>query len=216
MVVVLREEKSSPALLESALQAFIESERLENNASWIHALSHFSKQLWERGLHDWIRRFNSIAFSGTNTGYAERTCASRLVTDFAMYAAWNQDPAEFAITKENLGKWMHECHAKKRALAGRFQTEAAFLIWNIRNLDRSESGWQEENDAIESARCIIRLKELGVDVAEFQSFEKDALMAIQSHLEQTLSEFVIKYKDVSDDWLVVIRLTKIRSMLAEL
>lgn len=217
VVVVLREEKSSPALLDNALQAFIDSERLENNASWIHALSHFSKHLWERGLHDWIRRFNSIAFSGTNTGYAEHTCADRLVKDFAQYAAWNQDPADFEITEKNIGKWMHECHAKRRAFAGRFQTEEAFLIFQIRNLDRSSSDWRTEREAIETARGMIaRLVEFGVDVSEFQTFERDALMAMQSYLEQKLNSFEGLERERAMSGWIMQDLSEIRGMLAEL
>jgi hypothetical protein len=119
---VLKEKEPAPELLEKVLQTFLDSQenRYEQHGFWVHSLSHFMGQLWERRLDDWIKKFNEVSFKGANE-LGDDNCSDRLVGNFASLAKWDDDPAEFHLTLENLRwmDWEYYEYAKARIEAGR-------------------------------------------------------------------------------------------------
>jgi len=188
---VLTEKKSTPELIEAALQVFINTRNThykefiksdEEHTIWVHSLSHLMRYLWERRLVEWIARLNDTAFRGAITS-KEFYCSNRLVTDFTHYSKWDDDPADFQITPEILDILsIHTSiseYDKARVKAGRFQSEETYLRWK---LQQPESYAHFDTDLqiylieIDELRLIInRLNELGVDNSEFRDFEKDLL-----------------------------------------
>jgi len=193
--VVLRSEKPAPKLIEAVLQVFLERKenRYEMHGYWVHSLSHFSSQLWKLRLDSWIKKFNEVAFKGANE-LRDSNCSDRLVSDFSRFAKWDDDPADFHLTMENLVwmDWKYFQYAKARIEAGRFESEEAFLRWK---LHRPETHIAFDGEAqtdlvnINKIRGLIKkLQELGVDVTEFSSLEKDLLVKRLNELESDLSK----------------------------
>lgn len=77
---VLSDDKSTPALIEAVLKAFlnIRQNRTGEHHPWVHSLSHFTKILWERRMDTWIKKFNDAAFKGANE-LSDPNCCDRLV-----------------------------------------------------------------------------------------------------------------------------------------
>ncbi|MBI4708708.1 MAG: hypothetical protein HY764_00710 [Candidatus Portnoybacteria bacterium] len=133
VLTVLSEDKSTPELLEAALETFLAARenRRNKHGGWVHSLSHFTQILWERRMDGWIKKFNEVSFKGANE-LDDSNCSDRLVYNFACNAKFNDDPADFALTPENL-RWMDwdAGYPKARIEAGRFESEEAFLRWKI-------------------------------------------------------------------------------------
>ena len=132
--LVLKDEASTPELLEATLEAFLNSRenRYRQHGYWVHSLSHFTKHLWERRMDGWIKKFNEVAFKGAKELH-DPNCSDWLVGDFGGYAKFDDDPAEFHLTLSNLEwmDWKYSAYAKARIEAGRFESEEAFLRWKL-------------------------------------------------------------------------------------
>lgn len=188
---VLGEDKSTPKLVEEVLEAF-RNTRDGRHGAWVHGLSHITEILWERRIDGWIKKFNEVAFKGA-VELDDSNCCDRLVADFAKYSKWNDDPADFALTPENL-VWMDSVkyldYAKARIEEGRFKSEEDFLRWKLR---RPETHFAFDYDAqselvnIENIRSLIqKLQELSADVSEFKAISKDLLIKQLNELEGRL------------------------------
>ena len=119
--------------LELLLEAFLQSRQnyIPVHGRWVHALSHFSDELWGLRMTSWIARFNEAAFRGA-IELGDTNCSDRLLSNFYSYAQWNDDPADFNITGENLSwaDWTGwYLRVKRRIEASPFESEAAFLLW---------------------------------------------------------------------------------------
>ena len=186
---VLDEEKSAPELVDAVLESFLNTRenRYQQHGYWVHSLSHFTGKLWVRRMVEWIKKFNEVSFKGANE-LRDSNCSSRLVNDFGQYAQFNDDPAEFHLTPENLSwmNWKYSSYAKARIEAGRFESEEAFLRWKLRQPEVLTSA-----SAIHSA--VQRLQEIGADTSEFDGLEKNLLTAQLKKLEEKLST-------ATDDW----------------
>ncbi|MBT3210794.1 MAG: hypothetical protein HN345_02160 [Planctomycetaceae bacterium] len=196
---VLKEEKSTPELVEAVLEAFLrtrENHRVQHGY-WVHSLSHFTDILWERRMVDWIKKFNEVSFKGAIELH-DTNCSDRLVCDFGRYARFNDDPADFYLTPDNLSwmNWEFNEYAKERIETGRFESEEAFLRWKYNwKLQRPEKLIKFDYDLqtdlvdIEQIRSLIqKLQELGADISKFNDLEKDLLTKHLSKLESELSE----------------------------
>ncbi|MBI4598886.1 hypothetical protein HY734_01670 [Candidatus Uhrbacteria bacterium] len=157
----LREQNSTicyPELIEAALQKFFDfrvTDRTEefkdtrhltltsakawnwcrlSPHGWTHSLSHFTEKLWERRMVGWIKKFNQTAFFGAND-LEDPSCSERLILDFAKYGKWDDDPADFHITPENIGwmDWRYQEKTRLRIEHGPFESEEAFLKWKAEN-----------------------------------------------------------------------------------
>lgn len=182
-------------LVEVALKKFMGTHEACNmtpyHGYWVHSLSHFTDKLWERRMTDWIKRFNEVAFSGANE-LGDDNCSDRLVGDFGQHAQWDDDPAAFHLTPENLVwmDWKYFGDTKARIEASPFPSEEAFLRWRLRNekQDKFDSGTQCEMVDTESIHATIgRIKELGGDTSEFDGFERELLTKKLADLEAKLA-----------------------------
>jgi hypothetical protein len=182
VLAVLRHESAPAELLEAALEAFLDSRehRYQQHGFWVHSLSHFTDWLWERRMLDWIKRFNEVAFRGA-TELWDSKCSDRLIGDFARYARWDDDPADFHITPENIEwmKWKYFEDAKKRIEAAPFASEAAYISWELKALGPPTKFDYEAQTSlldIEALQAkITRLQELGENVDDLQDLAKATL-----------------------------------------
>ncbi len=197
---VLREEKSTPELVEAALEAFLGARKncYKQHGYWVHSLSHFTRLLWEHRMDSWIKKFYEVSFRGANE-LADSNCSNRLVSDFVKYAKFNDDPVDFALTSENL-RWMDWEKAagdKVRVEAGLFESEDAFLRWKICTPEvYTYEGWDFIGTLVDSEKirsAIQRLKEIGVDTSEFNGLESGLLT-------KQLNELEGKFPAMTSDW----------------
>ncbi|MBP9821845.1 MAG: hypothetical protein KBC81_00110 [Candidatus Pacebacteria bacterium] len=198
-VALLDDQSSTPELLDVALQAFLDSreDRYQEHGYWVHSLSHFTNRLWARRLDGWIKKFNEVAFKGANE-LRDSNCSSRLVDDFAKFAKFTDDPAEFHLSSDNLRwmEWKYAGCAKVRIEAGRFETEEAFLRWKLGQSEAYKCN--SVNDVtIVSVEPVLatgqRLQELGADAVEVSVLVKGLLTSHLSQLEKAITSS-------SSDW----------------
>ena len=190
---VLNEEKSTPELVEAVLEAFLgtRENRYKEHGYWVHSLSHFTEILWERRMDGWIKKFNEVSFKGANE-LRDPNCSDRLVSDFGSYSKFDDDPADFALTLENLRwmDWKYAAYSKVRIEAGRFASEEAFLRWKLHRPETYTAfDYNMETDLVnlDGIRTIVqRLQELGADTSEFNGLERDLLTKQLSELEAKL------------------------------
>lgn len=193
---VLGNEKSTPELVEATLKAFLDTREncSPQHGYWVHSLSHFTRILWERRMDRWIKKFNEVSFKGANE-LGDSNCSDRLVSDFGKYAKFNDDPAEFALTPENLC-WMnwkkYQKYEKARIEAGRFESEEALIRWELK---QSRTYTVFDDDAhidlvnIKGIRSRIqKLRDFGADISEFTSLERDLLTKRLNELKTELSK----------------------------
>lgn len=197
VLTVLREEKSTPELVEEVLEAFLgtRENRYRHHGYWVHSLSHFTEILWERRLDGWIKKFNEVSFKGANE-LGDSNCSDRLVGDFGRYAKYDDDPADFHLMPENLRwmDWNYAAYAKARIEAGRFESEEAFLRWKLHRPETHialdlDLDYDAQMDLVnlDGIRSIVqRLQELGADTSEFDGLERDLLTKQLSKLEREL------------------------------
>jgi len=137
---VLRDKKSTPEIVEAALEAFLGTRRnsYKQHGYWVHSLSHFTEILWERRMDSWIKKFNEVSFKGANE-LGDSNCSDRLVDDFGKYAKFDDDPADFHLIPENLlwMDWKYSPYSKARIEAGRFESEENFLRWKLHELENA-------------------------------------------------------------------------------
>ncbi|MDQ5957839.1 MAG: hypothetical protein QG665_168 [Patescibacteria group bacterium] len=203
---VLGEEKSTPELVEAVLESFLSTKpdhaggRMSGggHGGWVHSLSHFTGILWERRMDKWIKKFNEVSLKGANE-LGDTNCSDRLVGDFGQYAKFDDDPAEFSLTFNNLRwmDWKYAAYSKARVEAGPFASEEEFLRWK---LHRPETHIAFDFDAqtdlinIKGIRALVqKLQELGADTSEFNGLER-------SLLTRRLGELEEKLPAVTQDW----------------
>ncbi|MFZ6014741.1 MAG: hypothetical protein ACOYUZ_00060 [Patescibacteria group bacterium] len=196
---VLKDDKVTPELVDAVLEAFIGtrpnyagSPRFGGgHGGWVHSLSHFTEILWEKRLDHWIKRLNGVAFGGAVV-LGDPNCCDRLVGDFGHFAKFDDHPADFALTPENLRwmDWEYSSYAKARIEAGKFESEAAFLQWKLK---RPEMQMAFDYDAqlklvnVDGIKGMLKkLQELGADVSEFDGLLKDLLTKQLAKLEADL------------------------------
>lgn len=204
--IVLREEKSTPELVETVLEVFLGTKPdragIRNygggHGGWVHSLSHFTRVLWERRMDGWIKKFYEVSFKGANE-LGDSMCSDRLVGEFGIYAKYDDDPTAFACTLENLRwmEWEYFTYAKARIEAGRFESEEAFLRWKLQRhamlttFDNEAQAYLVDLDEIRS--MVQRLQELGTDTSEFNGLERDLLT-------ERLSVLEAKFSTATGDW----------------
>lgn len=196
---ILEKEDSTETEIDLALQIFLDSYRsCPKRHYWVHSLSHFSEILWGRSLHEWIQKFNLISLKGA-VELNDPTCSDRLVEDFAHYAKWNNDPSDFHLRMVNLHwmKWENYDYSKARIEAGKFKSEEAFLRWKVRQPAMyTEYDFDAHHPLInvDKILCLIQqLQELGADISELKSIERDLLV-------QKLDELKEKLLSAKNDW----------------
>ncbi len=199
---VLREDASSEKIVEAVLQAFLDtrSNYYRSHGYWVHSLSHFTKYLWERRMDDWVKKFNEVSFRGANE-LQDSNCSDRLVDDFVSYANWDDDPADFHLTFDNL-EWMewsedYYAYTRARIASAPFETEEAFLRWWLRRPEEKTTfdfdAQQNLVDVSEIKAKIERLQALNEDVSEFDGL-------IQGLLTKQLQEAEAKLADAKADY----------------
>ena len=196
---VLGEEGSPAELIDAALEAFLgtRKNRYQQHGYWVHSLSHFTSHLWERRLTDWIKRFNEVAFRGANE-LSDSNCSDRLVADFGRYAAWSDNPVDFHLTSENLSwmRWEYYGYAKARITSGTFESEEAFLRWQLQqpcmlygsddNTIHPEAVKQLEVEGI--AGIVQRLIGTGADVMDLKGYERQLANTCLDALRATITQ----------------------------
>ena len=180
--VVLGEEKSTPELVEAVLEAFLgtRENRKPGHSSWVHSLSHFNDILWKRRMVGWIKKFYEMSFKGANE-LKDSGCCDRLVASFMESANWDDVPADFHLTIDNLewADWKYYGKERARIEMGRFETEETFLRWDFRTYDLASLAYYTK----EIRLLIQRLQELGADTSE----ERDLLTKSLNWLHEQLS-----------------------------
>tara|TARA_Y100000310_G_C20691745_1_gene822734 strand:- start:642 stop:1397 length:756 start_codon:yes stop_codon:yes gene_type:complete len=196
---VLTSDDPEQNLIDTVLEAFLKTRRdyRPQHGIWVHSLSHFTEKLWKLRQIGWIKNFNEISFRGANE-LGDNNCSNRLVEDFGKYAQWDDDPAEFHITSENLGfvDWKYLQKTKLRMEAGKLASEAEFLQLQLRNPEVFHLDYHDKVDTKKLRADLGRLSELGADTSEFQNLEKDLLTKqlrrYESDLVQADGEWRIK------------------------
>lgn len=200
---VLKAEQSAPELVEAVLEAFLATREncYQQHGGWVHSLSHFTKRLWKRRMDSWIKRFNEVAFKGANE-LRDSNCSDRLVGDFVDCAQWDDDPATFGLTPENL-RWMkrdgYTQYWWARIEAGRFESEEAFLRWKLHQPKMQTAfDYDAQTELVDTKRIqslIQKLQELGADTSEFAGFE-------ESLLTKQLADLEAELPATKEDWKV--------------
>lgn len=189
---VLNDNSFSDIVIETALQNFLVTrvKSYGEHGYWVHSLSHFTRQLWERRMTKWIARYNEIAFEGVEELY-DSNCSNRLIIDFGDYALWSDDPADFHLNGSFVWMdWKHAAYERKRIEAGVFKSESDFLIWQIAQPEKQmKFDYTERVDLVNTAlfvQATTRLLELGMNSeAEKVKQQKNALLRDQiATLEQ--------------------------------
>ena len=188
-------ENPPTELIEAALQKFMDTHEdctyRPNHGYWVHSLSHFMDILWDRGLTDWIKKFNKVSFEGA-IQFCDSNCSSRLVANFVEYSGWDADPSEFGMTP-NSTSWLtsqYDSYAIARIAAGKFVTEESYLRWKLVNdkFAKFDNDTQREMvDADGLAAVIKRIKELGGDVSEYGNMAESRLKKQLAEIENCLS-----------------------------
>lgn len=161
---------------------------------WVHALSHFTKRLWELRLLEWVKSLYARAFRGA-IEYGDGTYCERLIGDFATGSIWSDDPSEFGMTEENL-PWASEMdysltvYARARIAAGVFASEQDYIRWQL-GQTYNHYDWNSEEQlplvAIEQVESLVnRFVELGGDASEFEGIIPRLLREHIVRLEEVL------------------------------
>jgi len=208
--VALWLEDTPQEIVEAALQKFLDLRvnLRPHHGQWVHSLSGATRLLWERRMVGWIKKFNEVAFRGANE-LGDSNCSDRLVDCFGEHAQWNDDPADFHLTPDNLRwmDWEYATQAKTRLDAGRFDSEESFLRWQL-SVPSEFADYYGVVEVDRVRRIIGRLIELGVDAKEFENTE-------QSLIEGQIATLQAELR-VCKDWNrspIKERIEKLRSML---
>ena len=201
---VLYADKSTPELLEAVLDMFHNTRKnsFQQHGDWVHSLSHFTKQLWNRRTDKWIKKFYETAFKGANE-LSNSNCSNRLVDDFAWHASWNDDLADFGLTPENL-RWMANddseflAYAQSRIKASPFASEEAFLRWKLNRPETHTIHDFEAQTYLVDVKgmqtLILQLEQFGADTDEFKSLVKELLTKKLSELEEKVLTSTIDWE----------------------
>lgn len=204
VLAVLRCEESTQELIDAVFEMFLNTRenRFEQHGYWVHSLSHFTKILWKKGMIDWIKKFNEVAFRGAFE-LNDDNCSDRLVRDFVKFANWDDDPATYGLTPDSLS-WVNSDSDRMRGVMSRinaspFESEEEYLRWTMRQSDTLTAfDFNAQMDLVNSKdiRYIIQqLKDLGADTAEYDALEKELLT-------KQLSDLTTQSTDDVPDWKV--------------
>lgn len=184
---VLSHERTPQELIELVLETFLNSRknRYGQHGYWVHSLSHFTDILWQRKMFDWIKKFNQVAFKGA-CELNDSNCSERLVNDFAEYAAFDDDPADFHITDENLTwmDWKYLTAAKVRIEAGKLESEADWLKTKLKHpVDcYIQTGFNDKD----FEKDVERLDQIAENDPEKEELIEKALRAIELKIQEML------------------------------
>jgi len=220
---VLKADKSTSELIDAALEGFLATRQHRNpeHGYWVHSLSHFTNVLWERGLTDWIKKFNEVAFRGAIELY-DPNCSSRLVGDFAYYAKWDDDPVDFhldLVEQIPWEDWELKGLAKEieRIKQGKFASEVEFLTYKF-NQTKGNSEYDFDVHLqlvnIEKLQKIIeRMQVIGADASgmiettksiiatQLETAEtKKASIDVKDYDHEGLVKLVAQYRSILDAW----------------
>lgn len=204
---VLKNEKSTPELIDAALQGCFnlheKMSRYQHNG-WVHSMSHFMEKLWDLRLIEWIKKFHEVSFKGAKE-WGATSCSDRLVGYFAENARFDDKPEDFGLTFENLDwmNWEYCEYAKARIEYGTFNSEAELEIFKLKNVlrDYPEQYNNEYQcymiDVAGITKTINHLRELGGDASEFNGLIKRLLEEYLVQLESKIQE---TEQDDSRNW----------------
>lgn len=197
-VNAILENNASEDILELALQNFLDCAQTGKplHGYWVHSLSHFTEYLWEKRMTGWITIFNVCAFQGA-IRFNDSNCSDRLLGDFAKFAQWDDSPADFGLTAENLtwvdwsGDWMQEI--KTRIDAAPYKSEADYLISTLGKKENQRAKNKECEMGLVDAEGInallARIAELGGDITPYATFIADLQRAQIAELKQSLVDY---------------------------
>lgn len=193
----LNYEPAIPELIDAALQGcFNLHEKMGkwSHGTWVHSMSHFMTKLWDRRLTEWIKRFHEVSFKGAKE-WNETSCSDRLVGYFAEKARFDDDPADFFLTEENLSwmTWRSDGYAKARMEHGVLGSENELklfkLLWVLRN--HSFVNWEDVVDVSSIEATLKEAAKLGGDVSEFDGIISrelnNSLVKLREKIETTKS-----------------------------
>jgi hypothetical protein len=170
---ILESDESTPAVIDMILEAYLNARTLPSveHSYWVDHLWGFSALLWKRRLTAWINKLYTPALQYKTED--EDHHGYYLLRHFAELSRWDDRPEDFGITPENLGwmDWTDHEHTKERIDHSPFPSEAAHIIWELRHPEYLRVYSNRASWPLVSVNkvngSIARLKELGVDTAEF-------------------------------------------------
>lgn len=221
--VVLEDEKSTPELIEAALEGFLATRqhRKPEHGYWVHSLSHFTHVLWEKGLTDWVKKFNDAAFRGA-IELDDSNCSARLVYDYTNRAKWDDNPADFhldLVEQVPWEDWEQEGLTKEieQIKMGKFASEEQFLTYKFDRV-KDNPGYDYHVHlqlvSIEELKTIIdRMQAIGMDVSEVIETTKSIIAAQIQTVEskkastdakdwgyQGLVDLIAQYRSLLESW----------------
>lgn len=188
-------------LLDRTLEGFMQTWRDWDHGSWVHSVSHFTGDLWKirPAMDKWIKEINRVAFKGADE-LGDSNCCDRLVNDFARFARWDEDPADFGLTLDNL-KWMNWkycAYSKARIEHGKFTSEAEYVYWQIQQAVSTKSfDFDAQMDLVPVSgiqSLMEKLVELGGNAGDFAGVLKSLLVTQLAELEAQLSTETTDFK----------------------
>jgi hypothetical protein len=174
---VLENKNTTPNFLDLVLNHFLSTCENDKHSheTWVHSLSHFTKEIWVLGRHDWIKKFNEVAFKGAIELNAP-SCSDRLVMDFLQYHRFDDDPNDFFLNSKNLAimewsNWRNPTELQKELESSPFESNEALLRFKL-NCTLSCQEWvfeiqQRVADIRPFELLLNELLEIGVDITEF-------------------------------------------------
>lgn len=176
------------------------SEAQEKHRLWVHALSHFTKKLWERRLLSWIKQLYILAFKGA-IELGDGTYCERLLGDYAELGLWCDDPAEFGMTVEDM-EWFApknvlDRYSLSRIQMGAFLSEREYIAWRL-SQEYTHYGWdvRQQKTLVEIEKVtslVARYTELGGDPKSCDGLIPRLLREHLVRLETAISTDVYQY-----------------------
>lgn len=195
--------KDAPAeLLDWALENFMKTRenRYQQHGYWVHSVSHFTKHLWEMRpeMDKWIKEINRVSFKGA-IELEDPNFSDRLVRDFAVYARWDEEPADFHLTQENIlwMDWEYHAYPKARIEHGRFASELEFVQWQIVQTSLHEE-WS--NNAQMDLIAVKRIKERIAKVVKLGGSASESKVFLRQLLNNKLEELKNQLVTAKEDW----------------
>lgn len=179
---VLGPNETPQELIDLALEKFSATDGVRRHGSWTHALSHFTKLLWKRGLMGWVACLNNQAFGNAEKGWeGDRaySCCDRLVQDVVRYGRYDMNPLELGLTPERIRQVASEysVDVTTRILAMPFASQEAADVWEAQwcladPAKRCRKWDQEAQENLASGlvaqKHIEVLRQAGHDVSQYE------------------------------------------------
>ncbi len=186
VAMVLAEKNTTQDLKEGVLQAFFDTRVSQGDHKWVSQLKYFTEALWRSEMYDWIKKFNQACFECCKD--SQHDPIKGIIKDFGNHAKYNHNPVDFFFTPENLIKlkeadWNHLVYAKARIEIGVFNSQKAFLQWQLEM--QFTSGQDLNQKEIQS--ILQQLHELQVDTSEFSQKVENLLNEQLHSLQVQLS-----------------------------